>query len=119
MILYPFSPRLACCACGGGRGLDVIPMEKARVGLDNLIDKLLLIIARRAIVFAKYRQGQGKRCVNRVRPCVCLSVWLVCTFAQCWFLESEIQKILDANTRRKIAKPCSSCLDKKFAQCVF
>ena len=56
---------------------------------------LVNVIARRAIVFAKYRQGQGYRCVNRVRA----SVWLVCTFAQCWFLESEIQTIVDASTR--------------------
>ena len=76
--------------------------------------------ARRAIVFAKYSQGQGKGCVNRV--CVCLCVWLVCTFAQCWFLESEIQAILETNTRRKIANPCSSCLHNvcfKFTQCWF
>ena len=38
--------------------------------------------ARRAIVFADYRQGQGKGCVNRVRVCpsVCLSdVHSICT----------------------------------------
>ena len=46
-----------------------------------------IIIARRAIVFADYRQGQGKGCVNRVRASVCLSV---CTqSAQCWFLKGS------------------------------
>ena len=32
------------------------------------------IFARRAIVFARYRLGHGKRCVNRVRVCPSVSV---------------------------------------------
>ena len=35
---------------------------------------LVVFFARRAIVFARYRLGQGKRCVNRVRPYLSVGV---------------------------------------------
>ena len=57
------------------------------------------------------REIQTGSRIKMCESCVCVSVRLVCTFAQCGFLESEILTILAATTRRKIAKPCSSCLD--------
>ena len=43
------------------------------------------IFARRAIVFARYRLGQGKWCVNRVCPSVRLSCWCRQIAQKCGF----------------------------------
>ena len=54
------------------RNDDQIHRVRASRGLPIPKQILLLektIFARRAIVFARYRLGQGKRCVNRVRLC--------------------------------------------------
>ena len=66
---------------------------------------LKLIIARRAIVFADYRQGQGKGCVNRVR---CLSVDV--HFCTMLVLKSVIFDLLCTYFKCKIQETCWSFL---------
>ena len=65
------------------------------------------LIARRAIVFARYRLGQGKWCVNRVRLCVDVAFWL----------KGVIIDILHAYFRRKNHETGSSWLKFKNLNC--
>ena len=54
-----------------------------------------VFIARRAIVFADYRHGQGKGCVNRVRCLsVCPSVWCALNLHNVGFKKCDFRSFM-------------------------
>ena len=82
---------LAICIYQDGRtddshifSLDPTLSREHNSPSGNKSDLKVIIIARRAIVFARYRLGQGKRCVNRVRlsvrPSWCRQIAKKCDF---------------------------------------